>query len=88
MEVEDEEKKQPTILSIDDSISRLNGRLNGLSENLKSATQGEQPVCDTKDEVASIPSASIESISQRLSNAHDTVDTLERFMQRFHSGKD
>jgi len=86
MEAEDcKEKKQPTIPSIDDSMSRLNGRLYTLLDNLKNATQGEQPVCESKDEVASIPSASIESISQRLSNAHDTVDTLEHHMKRFHS---
>ena len=36
--------KDPSIPSIDESLSRLNGRLVGLREHLRNATHGEQPV--------------------------------------------
>ena len=79
-------KKQPTIPSIDDSISRLNGRLYNLLEDLKSATHGEQPECVAKEDAESpMPSASIESISKRLDDAHSIVEIMENFMKRFHS---
>ncbi len=87
MEAEDcEVKKQPTLPSIDDSVARLNGRLYNLLANLKSASVGEQPENSTKeDDVSPIASPSIDSISSRLDNAHDLLETLERYMQRFHS---
>jgi len=77
--------KEPTIPSIDDALSRLTGRLNGLKEHLRSATFGEQPVSEDSCEKESIPSSSLESINRRLTDAHELVDSLERFIQRFHN---
>lgn len=80
-----DKKEQCTIPSIDESVARLNGRLQNLLNNLRSATHGEQPVCAPDDEKRPISSASLESIDQRIDDAHNLVDTLETFMRRFHS---
>jgi len=81
-----EEEKLPSIPSIDEDLAHMSQRLFTLLDHLKSASNGETVLPnDVSDEKMSIPSASLESISQRMNDMRTTMTTIETFTKRFHS---
>lgn len=78
------ESKEASIPSIDERLSGLNGRLTSALSHMKSASHGEEPVCES-DEKSSIPSPSLDSITSRLEDAHKTMGFLENYISKFHS---
>jgi len=75
---------EPSIPSIDGKLANVAGRLSKLRYNLRCSVHGETPN-DTENDVAEMPTPSLDSLVRRISDIQDELSGVEALSEHLHS---